>query len=256
MYYPWWFWLPASYYASQTAYGNYGVPPYPPQNWGNVPPPTAGQQGYAQIPGGGGQQQQPAGSPIASGYVEIPGHRVLSPEELVCWSFGRKDTTDYLEDHVLLTVDLARAIGTGQAPDTAALKANAKQWADSMGQVPDQERLQQIMNNIIAKTVIYIAARVTRDEPQMEAARESLRGPLAEEWASFWDRFKVPPKGMTRARFKLLLAQDMKALATDTFSMVEDIVRGNQKDAVRSIRVAKKQATKIGKFLDAADTME
>jgi len=48
------------------------------------------------------------------------------------------------------------------------------------------------------------------------------------------------------------VAADMKQHVTSIASFVEDIVRGSQKEAVRSVREAVKQARKMGKLLDEA----
>lgn len=48
-YVPWWYNLPSYYYEQGLTYGSYGVPPYRPGKWGNVPPPPSG-PGYASVP--------------------------------------------------------------------------------------------------------------------------------------------------------------------------------------------------------------
>jgi len=250
MWYPWWYWLPASYYASQQPYQNYGVPPYPPQNWGNVPPPTAGQQGYAQVPG-----QQTSGQAIDQGYVAIPRQYVIPPgEELLGLPFGRSSNASFLEDHVLLIVDLTKALVAGEAPDTEPLKNNVTKWSATFfdkGSFQDKE-FRRILNTHIWSVASYIGARVVGDQQGLEKARNALQGSMVEEWATFWDTWTLPPKGMDQRRFHILVAADMKQHVTSIASFVEDIVRGSQKEAVRSVREAVKQARKMGKLLDEA----
>lgn len=243
MWYPWWFWLPASYYATQTPYMTYGVPPYPPQNWGNVPPPSAAQQGYAQVPGGGVNHQV--------------GHTMIPDQEVVALRFGKANNASFLEDHVLLTVELTKATVARKPLDVKDLKANAAKWAEAeAGQKGHADRFASIMNKIIVQTGAYIAARLLDDPRTMESSRDALQGSLTEEFASFWDARKVAPDGMDQRRFRLLLTQYTRQLATDTFSFVEDIVRGSTKEAVRSVREAVKQARKLGKLLDDAPMLE
>jgi hypothetical protein len=242
LWYPWWFNIPPSYYASQQPYPGYGVPPYPPQNWGNVPPPTPGQQGYAQLP---------AGERIVPGHVTIPDHKVLNEDDLIGLPFGKPSNSRFLEDQVLLTVDLTRAIVGGQVPDTEPLKENAKKWTEAM--VKDrveQQALIRVVNEQLAATQRYIAARIVNDTQQLEAARNSLMGPIAERWADFWVGARSPPKGMNERRFRAVLMGDAKQYVTNTASFVEDIVRGSQKEAVASIREATKHARQMGKLLD------
>lgn len=246
MWYPWWFWLPATYYATQTPYQTYGVPPYPPQSWGNVPPPTAGQQGYAQVPGGGG-----GGVNAQVGYAMIP------EQEVVALRFGKANNASFLEDHVLLTVELTKNMVAGRSPDVSELKANVAKWADAeAGQPGHATSFMTVMNKIIAKTAAYIAARVLGDAAALENARSVLQGALTDDFASFWDSRRMAPSGMDQRRFRLLLAQYMKQLVTDTASFAEDIVRGSTKEAVRSVREAVKQARKLGKLLDDAPMLE
>jgi hypothetical protein len=245
MWYPWWFNIPPSYYASQQPYQNYGVPPYPPQNWGNVPPPTPGQQGYAQPPG------QQTGARVIPGHVTIPNHEILDEDELIGLPFGKPSNARFLEDQVLLTVDLTRAIVGDSTPDMGPLKANAKKWSDTLVKDPaERSVLMQILSGQLSATQRYIAARIIDDSQQLEAARTALMGPIAESWTNFWVETRVPPKGMNERRFRIVLMGDAKQYVTNTASFVEDIVRGSQKEAVADIREATKHARQMGKLLD------
>jgi|WetSurMetagenome_2_1015567.scaffolds.fasta_scaffold00274_13 hypothetical protein len=259
--YPWWFWLAPSYYAS-------GLAPYPPGSYGDMGPPP-GQSVYYNNPNPQLMYERIAAE-APPGYTEIPDQKTLSPAEAdaemenIGWPFGRPNLARLFAEHVQLTVDLAKAIVASKTPNTNPLLSNAAQISRHFTTEAERTAFLIVMNEHIRVVGSFIVNKRAKN-PRWRDDAGLLKGIITEEWAAFWVGATFPPDGLTAGGWSSRIRHDMETHIDTTAAYVGDLVaaadpnpdtdpavkRAAARRAVTDIRAAIKHGEMMGKMLDS-----
>jgi len=255
LWYPWWYNIPPMYYQQGIPYETYGVPPYPPQSWGNIPPPSAGMQP--------GYNYNPAQQHVNDKIEDIIENNIWDNLEDNVDDGNLEDIGLSLKlrvrpkgsfakiaiEHVDLLSTYAGKVMSGAPARDEELRGNADKWARKIPDGDPRARFRSIMNGHNAVLTRYIRARLQEPRNDAEAQRAGgmLMDRMASEWQGFWVTF-VPDQP---PRFATHVIEDMQRHVASVMAWVDSLAQGGKKrEARKELDIARQDAGDMGAYLD------